>query len=551
MRRYRFVPRARGASPEYVARWRDQHGAALDLRVQRETVLAYLEGLLAEARHDGESYNRLVKRMGRAGHPVLSKARLLRAYQALVAAGEIEADERAPARLLLKPVRTASGVAPVTVLTKPYACPGKCIFCPTDARMPKSYLSDEPGGMRALQLDFDPYVQTARRIEAMQTIGHSAEKVELLILGGTWSAYPQAYQEWFVRRCFDAMNGQEASSLEEAHHLNERARLRNVGLVIETRPDHVTVEELRRLRWLGVTRVQLGAQSLDDRVQDLNKRGHSLDDLRRSMYLLRSAGFKITLHWMPNLLGATAASDLADSLRLWRDPTLRPDELKIYPTALLAGTELHDHYLRGEYQPYDLDTLRTLLADVMQAVPRYCRLNRVMRDIPKPDIVAGVTNSNLRQIAEEQLRKAGTPCQCIRCREVRRESIDLSAVSILVERYDTDHSQELFISANTAEDRLAGFLRLSLPTEKPSLPELEGLAMIRQLQVYGPMEAIAQRGERHAQHRGLGARLIAAARREAAAAGYTRWAVIAAVGTRDYYRRFGFDVEGLYMTGEV
>ncbi|HEX9617011.1 MAG TPA: radical SAM protein, partial [Anaerolineales bacterium] len=263
------------------------------------------------------------------GDGYLGKHMLVAAYKALTASGEWPADSHLLARIRMKPVRTLSGVTVVTVLTKPYPCPGKCIFCPTDVRMPKSYLPDEPGAMRALHHEFDPYDQVAARLEALEAVGHPTDKIELLVLGGTWSAYRKDYQEWFIRRCFEALNGVDSRTLKEAQEFNETAEHRNVGLAIETRPDHVDPKELTWLRYLGVTKVQLGAQSFDDRILALNQRGHTVDETRRAVELLRAGGFKIVLHWMPNLLGATPESDRADFPRLWDG--FCPDEIKIYP----------------------------------------------------------------------------------------------------------------------------------------------------------------------------------------------------------------------------
>jgi elongator complex protein 3 len=230
----------------------------------------------------------------------LGKHMLVAAYRELIASGEWQPDPRLLARIRMKPVRTLSGVTVVTVLTKPYPCPGKCIFCPTDVRMPKSYLPDEPGAMRALQNDFDPYNQVKSRLEALEAVGHPTDKIELLVLGGTWSAYRRDYQEWFILRVFDALNKVESRTLLEAQAYNETADHRNVGLAIETRPDHIDQQELAWLRYLGVTKVQLGVQSLDDRILELNQRGHSVEQTRQAVDLLRAGGFKIVLHWMPN-----------------------------------------------------------------------------------------------------------------------------------------------------------------------------------------------------------------------------------------------------------
>jgi elongator complex protein 3 len=549
--KYQFEPRARGTSAAQQAEWRERHAGAVSLDNHQKHLLAYLEAISREDQFDGGAYTRIARRLTRSGHPHFTKDYVRRGYQELIREGITVSDEELLRRLTINPVRTLSGVAPVTVLTKPYVCPGRCIFCPDDVRMPKSYLSNEPGAMRALMLEFDPFRQVDERLRAMARNGHKVDKVELLILGGTWSAYPQDYQEWFVRRLFDAMNGQEAGNIEEAHQINENSAHRNTGLVVETRPDHVTPEEVRRLRWLGVTRVQLGVQSLTDRISELNKRGETLADVRRSMRLLRGAGFKIAVHWMPNLLGATPESDLEEFRQFWDDPSLRPDEMKLYPTGLLRGTELYEHYERGEYHPYTEAELIDLLAACKKIVPEYCRLNRVMRDIPAPEIAAGVTTSNLRQVIQRKLAGEGISCRCIRCREVRRETVEPGALKWQRLDYDTDHSQEVFLSAVTPEDKLAGFLRLSLPVEQGPIPEIHNHAIIRQVQVYGPALTLDDDSNGRAQHQGTGKRLIEQAKKVARQQGFNKIAVIAAVGTREYYRRAGFGRGDLYMTMDL
>ena len=316
------------------------------------------------------------------GGGYLTKAALVAAYQEMVEAGSLSPDGGLLERIRMKPMRTLSGVTTVTVLTKPYPCPGKCIFCPTDVRMPKSYLPDEPGAMRALEHAFDPYTQVESRIRALTNLGHPTDKIELLILGGTWSSYKRDYQEWFVKRCFDAMNGineekyreepQEktearAFDFSETYTINETAQHRNVGLVIETRPDEITQDELRWLRHLGVTKVQMGAQSFDDHILEINKRGHDVECTRKATALLRAAGFKIVLHWMPNLLGATPQSDRADFAKLWDG--FCPDEIKIYPNQLLANAELYEYWQRGEFKPYTTEDLVDLIAALLPRQP--------------------------------------------------------------------------------------------------------------------------------------------------------------------------------------
>lgn len=522
------------------------------VRHQAEQALAAIrEGMAVEA-----ALRRFPLPQGR-----LSKAQLLAVYRQGVAEGRWPEDPDLEARLRLKPVRSLSGVTVVTVLTKPYPCPGECIFCPDDVRMPKSYLPEEPGAQRALQHRFDPYAQVRARLRALEVVGHPTAKIELLVLGGTWTAYPKDYQTWFIKRLFDALNADdcpsawrrgedcEAPSLEAAQLHNETARHRNVGLVIETRPDHITPAVLRRLRILGVTKVQVGAQSLDDRILALNKRGHTVADLRRAVALLRAAGFKIVLHWMPNLLGATPDSDREDFARLWEG--LCPDELKIYPTQLLPGTELLRYWERGEYRPYTTKELVALLADIKPTVPPYCRINRVIRDIPSTYVVEGNKRTSLRQDVHAEMARRGVRCRCIRCREVRGKPVAPEALRLEDFVYRADFAEEHFLQFVTPDDRLAGFLRLSLPL--PNAPDvgmeedLAGAALIREVHVYGPALPVGEEAPGAAQHIGLGTRLLQEAERIAWTAGYTRLAVIAAVGTRQYYLERGFQRGRWYL----
>jgi elongator complex protein 3 len=496
----------------------------------------------------GKDVNSAVQRHPLPGGGYLAKHILVAAYRHQVSTGSLPENLPLLERIRMKPIRTLSGVTTVTVLTKPYPCPGKCIFCPTDVRMPKSYLPDEPGARRALDHQFDPYDQVASRLEALQSVGHPTDKIELLILGGTWSSYRRDYQEWFIRRCFDAMNGREAANLEQAHAWNETAEHRNVGLVVETRPDEVTPEELRHLRRMGVTKVQMGAQSMDDSILAMNQRGHTLAQTHQAVALLRRFGFKIVLHWMPNLMGATPDSDRVDFARLWDG--LCPDEIKIYPTQLLANAELYDYWLRDEYRPYTTEELIGLIADIKPDIPRYCRVNRVIRDIPSTNVVEGNKRTSLRQDVQEEMRRRGTRCQCIRCSEVRKQAVDAAMLRLDEMVYAADGAREIFLSYVTPEDRLAGFLRLSLPqADAPAcgLAELAHTAMIREVHVYGQSLPVGTDQTGAAQHAGLGTRLLQRAVQLAREQGYARLAVISAVGTRQYYLGRGFQRGELYL----
>lgn len=553
---------------------------------------------------DTEALRTFLRRYPKDARGFFSRAELIAGLNVFAAPlGVGDEAERLAAQLRMRPVRTQSGVTPITVLTKPFPCPGECVFCPNDVRMPKSYLSREPGAQRAEQNGFDPYLQTYNRLVALGAIGHAVSKAELIILGGTFSFYPEAYQRWFIARCFDAFNdygskldrrgeagaaqiehgelddalepaeksgrynrkvtpflrgkhgasllhASESVSWEQLHaaqEANEHAGCRNVGVVIETRPDHVTEAEVLRLRRLGCTKIQLGVQSLHDTTLQLNKRGHDVAAVRRAMRLLRQAGFKVLAHYMPNLLGSTPALDVEGARTMFGDPDFRPDELKLYPCSLVETADLMQHYRAGSFRPYEHDELLAVLADVLALAPRYCRLSRVVRDISSCDIVVGNRMANLRELAEERLRAEGRACADIRSREIRQLAIDPEALALRVTEYESSVSRELFIELCDARDRLAGFVRLSLPSAPSFIDELSGSAVIRELHVYGASLALGARAAGRPQHNGLGQRLVGEAARHAREAGYARLAVISAVGTRPYYRRLGFSDGPLYQ----
>ncbi|MCB2209446.1 tRNA uridine(34) 5-carboxymethylaminomethyl modification radical SAM/GNAT enzyme Elp3 [bacterium] len=493
------------------------------------------------------------------GGGFIPKHALVAVYRQKLENDEWEEDEALLRKIRMKPTRTLSGVTTVTVLTRYHPCPGNCIFCPQEDKMPKSYLSEEPGARRGLDNNFDPYYQVRNRIKALEAVGHPTDKIELLILGGSFSSYPRDYQEWFIRRCFDAMNEVNEEdqpgfeTLGEAQARNVTARHRNVGLVVETRPDLVTKQELARYRKLGVTKLQMGAQSMDDRILELNRRGHTAEETLQATALLRAAGFKIVLHWMPNLLGATPESDREDFQRLWGEGAVCPDELKIYPCQLLEHTELYEHWQRGEYQPYAEETLLNLIADLKPSVPRYCRINRIIRDIPSTYVVAGNKNTSLRQDIQREMKRRGTHCDCIRCREVRRHAVNAESVEMNDLVYHPAFAEEHFLSFDTPDDHLAGFLRLSLPedTSVTGMADLAGAAIIREVHVYGQSLEVGEERDGLAQHSGLGTRLLAAAEDLARERGFDRLAVIAAVGTRGYYAGRGFELGEHYMVKKI
>jgi elongator complex protein 3 len=536
---------------------------------QHKDVLLPLLGALIEADDlTDEQLSRIMRKHTLPGGRMLSKTKVVHAYRVFVRDGVLEPPgEDLIERIRLKPVRTLSGVTPVTLLTKPYPCPGRCIFCPIEDGMPKSYLREEPGAQRAANNQFDPYLQTYARLHTYWTMGHPTDKVEVIILGGTWSVYPAAYQRWFIKRIFEALNDFgvvdtpfEAmraepetpvswEQVEAAQRQNETAQSRCVGLVVETRPDYVTGDEVLRLRRLGCTKVQVGLQSLDDEVLAKNKRGHDVAAARRAVKLLRGAGFKIHAHWMANLYGSDPARDLEDFQRLFADPDFRPDELKVYPCSLLAGTELMDLYRQGLYRPYTEAELRDLLAACLASVPPYCRVTRMMRDIPAQYIVDGNTKSNFREVVERALDGQGVALDEIRSREVRGEAVDPDALRLDEVWYETSTGDEVFLQFVTPANKVAGFLRLCLPAGRSTVDELGGDAIIREVHVYGRALGIGEDGAsgERAQHVGLGTQLIGRAEAIARQHGYHKLHVISAVGTREYYRKLGFRDGQLYL----
>lgn len=563
-----------------------------------------IRDLLDQDSLDPSTLETVLRRHPKKGGGFYSKSEIIRGFRHLNHKLQWHLEERPfLEKLRMKPVRTQSGVAPVTVLTKPYPCPGRCIFCPSDVRMPKSYISSEPGAQRAAQHQFDPFTQTLSRLHTYHNIGHATDKVELIILGGTWSSYPESYQIWFVEQCLEAMNrfhgpdseqpllaknrpsfdfrsqtktidgsqiretynevvnqvlreqrSDESAAesanwdqLESVQTANEHAAARCVGLVAETRPDHLDLDEVLRLRRLGTTKVQIGYQSLSDRVLQLNHRGHDVAATRRAMSLLRQAGFKIHAHWMPNLHGSTPEKDIEDFERIFSDPDFRPDELKIYPCSLVETAELMSYYEAGEWQPYTSTELLEVVTRCMAATPEYCRLTRVIRDIPGTEIVTGSRVTNLRQVAEQKMKDRNLSCRDIRSREIGHRSVDPDRLDLDRIEYRTCLGREIFLQFITESNRIAAFLRLSLPEGPVAIPEIENSAMIREVHVYGLLAGLGQKEGVRSQHLGLGRRLIDEAVQLASLAGFSDLAVISAIGTRPYYRKIGFQDGPLYQ----
>lgn len=631
-----------------------------------EIILQILDALLRGERVDDRALVKLVNAAARrtgSDKRAFAKRRLLPFYQRVKrdeperwASWSItpELERQLLGVLRMKPRRSASGVATITVITKPWPCSGSCVFCPSDVRCPKSYLADEPACARAVQVCFDPYLQVSARLTTLAQMGHATDKIELIVLGGTWSDYPEGYQIWFMRELFRALNdrgavvgeyltdavrarydayvaaglmaapaGRAAGSaghptgqdsvlrparsdagvaipepvpnpaleaaqaqvtagaltynqavarlwlamareqratwhdLEAEQVRNERAAHRVVGLVIETRPDAITPEALTSIRRMGATKIQMGVQSVDQEVLDANGRGTDVAQIECAFSLLRLFGFKLHVHAMVNLLGSTPARDREDYRRLVSDPAFQPDEVKLYPCALIESARLREHYERGEWAPYSEEELVGVLTDDVLTTPAFCRVSRMIRDFSTGDIVAGNKKPNLRQLVEERLRErcaaTGERVREIRFREIATSAVNVDALRLDEVAYETSATSERFLQWVTPEGRIAGFLRLSLPACQKTpgvmllgVPIAPGEAMIREVHVYGMAERVGETGSA-AQHHGLGRKLVERACEIARAAGYERINVISAVGTRGYYRNLGFYDHGLYQ----
>jgi len=524
----------------------------------------------------------LLKKYTKGDGKTFSKSELLAACK-----GDLTVSADIKQLLQKKPIRTLSGVTPVTVLTKPFPCPGNCIFCPSDVRMPKSYIANEPGAQRAGQYAFHPYAQMYNRLVAFQETGHPVSKIEVIVLGGTWSAYSREYQYWFIAELFKAMNdfgegknncphtdkidtqeslpdhstyneyirSKQTTSVDQVSNLadvhteqkkNETSKCRCVGLVLETRPDCVSEAEVVHLRQLGATKIQIGIQSLQNDVLELNRRGHTAEATILAIHLLRSAGFKIHGHWMPNLYGSSPEKDIQDYVTLFESGSACPDELKIYPCSLIDHTGLMTIYKQGKWLPYTRSQLLEVLTFVLTQTPEYCRLTRIVRDIPGTEIVAGNKTTNLRQILDTP--EIRSQSHDIRAREIKNQSMAGSDPTLDDVMYETSNSTEHFLQyIMLPERKIFGFLRLSLPKSNSFIPELEQAAIIREIHIYGRSVSVGDNSEGASQHQGLGKSLISKATAIAKEAGYQKIAVISAVGTKPYYRDNGFVDGQLYQ----
>lgn len=461
-----------------------------------------------------------------------------------------------------RPVRTVSGVAVVATMTEPHACPhGKCAYCPGGPDLPEpvpqSYTGHEPATMRGIQHNFDPYKQVESRLNQLKTIGHSIQKVELIVMGGDWCSKPVEYQEGFVKGCLDAMNSSIGPDFESTKKTNETATVRNVGLTFETRPDLVTDENIDEMLRLGATRVEIGIQTLSNEILELVQRGHTIETSAAATKKLRDAGLKICYHMMPGLPKSTPQLDLDEFATLFEDPQFKPDMLKIYPTIVVKNTKLYEWWKNGEYTPYTNEQIISLVSDAVNNMPEYVRIQRMQRDIPLHQIEAGLSKGNLRELVHQRMKNLGMRNPTIRYREIghfmmrTKQQIDSEKFQLTRRDYNAANGTEIFLSyENPEQDIIFGFLRLRFPSNQAHRPEIneKSCVIIRELRVYGPVVNIGEKNPDAWQHFGLGEKLLSAAEEIGRDEyGVDRIVVNSGIGVKEYYRKMGFLNLGPYL----
>jgi elongator complex protein 3 len=446
-----------------------------------------------------------------------------------------------------KPVRTISGVTPLAVVLKPRPCNhGTCIYCPGGDDVPQSYTDKSPAIMRAMALSYDPKEQVKNRLRALKAMNHPTDKIELILLGGTFLQYPLDYQEEFIKSCYDALNEKDSKDLAEAQKINEKSEHRCVAMCLETRPESCTKEAIKRMREFGCTRVEIGVQNPDDEIYKKVNRGHTIKDVIESTQRLKDAGFKLGYHIMPGLPGSDYEKDMKNFKMIFNSSNFRPDQLKIYPCQIIEKSPLATAYEQMNFIPYDAETTKKIVKDIMKIIPEYCRVMRVMREIPKDKLVKGLIKLDVRRNAEEELRDKNVKINEIRMREIgfNQKGLDTD-LSLRVIEYDASNGKEFFLQIVNKDNILFGLLRLRFP--KPTfIDELKDTAIIREVHVYGKALKLGEEGNL-SQHKGLGKMLMSKAEEIAKEAGYKKIAVISGIGVREYYKKLGYVLEGTYM----
>jgi elongator complex protein 3 len=492
-----------------------------------------------------------------------SNISLLQSYHNLVLKKRIKKNEQLERLLKTRPVRSLSGVVNVSVLTKPYECPGNCLYCPSETDIPKSYLSGEPAVERAKRLKFNPYLQVQKRIEVLDMSGHITDKVELRMIGGTWSFYDLKYKIWFVKKCFEACNNQKDKKenlktrtikqlwkeLELAQKKNEKAKYRIIGMSFETRPDYINSKEIIEMKRMGATKIELGVQSIYDDVLKFNRRGHGVKETIEATKLLKNAGFKVAYQMMLNLPKSNPKKDITMFKELFSNQDFKPDSLKIYPCALVKAAPLYKLYLKKEYKPYKERELIETIKSIKKIIPKYVRIERIIRDIPSPLIVEGGAKiSNLRQVIEAEMKKEKWQCQCIRCREIK-DSESNDKIYLMREDYNASSGKEIFLSFEDKNRKnIYALLRLRINLNNSTLPVLKDSAIIRELHVYGQAAAISKKNSL-VQHKGLGQLMVKEAERITKKEyKLNKIAIISGVGVRNYYKeKLGYKLKDGYM----
>jgi elongator complex protein 3 len=461
-----------------------------------------------------------------------------------------------------KAVRTISGVTVIAVMTKPSPCPKTmpCAYCPGGPQVgvPQSYTGHEPAAMRGIQNNYNPFKQVQSRIEQLQSIGHKVDKIELIIMGGTFPSTSKAYQTRFVQRCLDAITGQKSQSLEDAKLNAEKSRIRNVGITVETRPDWAKEPHVDHMLSMGVTRVELGVQNIYDDIYRLVNREHTVQDVVEATRILKDSGLKVAYHMMPGLPGSNFQKDLEAFRTIFTNPDFKPDMIKIYPCLVIKGTQTYEWWQKGEYKPYTTREAAELIFEIKKLVPPWVRIMRVQRDIPAYLIEAGVNQGNLRELVQKKLKEHDMRCRCIRCREVGHRWLkdeikpNPDNLKVLTRKEKTSEGEDFFISVeDTENDILVGYLRLRIPSEKAHRPEInsEPCSIVRELHVYGPLVPVGKHLAKAWQHKGYGAILLSEAERLSKDEYECKKVVVtSALGTKQYYKRFGYSCDEPYVS---